>query len=650
MSFRLKTVLGIALIELTVMAVLIAINQFALGGSATAQLFDRAESTGRVFSNAVQDAVIATDLATLDATIETAVSTADLTYFRVRNASGVVLSQGGDPDALSRDFSADASFETATIDHVIDVSVPIVVADMVYGAVELGMSTLAVEEEVRRALNWNIIVAVVGMSLVAVFGFGLGTILTSQLKWLREGARRISSGDLETRIRETGRDELADTARCFNNMANALSKERAALETKQSELLEKKAHVDLLVDKMGDISKGHDHVSVPYADREDEIGNMARATMIFDDSMRAVRTARLEQQRLISAFDQVAEQVAIFALDGKVLFLNAAFKEFNAAIIDALERDFTLRDFLVEGVKQSTFPDAISSPVEWVEDQLARKDSAPSEVRRAPDRVHLTVQSFVDGIGTVLSAKDITTLRQSERQLVQASKMATLGEMATGIAHELNQPLGVIRMASSNSLKRIGKGHSNIEFYQGKFERIEEQTERAAQIINHMRVFGRKAEGCKEPFDLRESLQQMCGLARSQLHTKDISLTMNLPSDEGMVLGEKVIFEQVLLNLFSNARDAIEGQDAEEGEISVSAEFGRSGKHRVIIEDTGGGVPDNILEKLFEPFFTTKEPGKGTGLGLSISFGTIKDMGGSINVTNNQKGARFTIELPECTV
>lgn len=647
MSFRLKTVLGIALIELMVMVILITINQFALGGSATAQLFERTEATGRVFSNAVQDAVIATDLATLDATIETAVSTADLTYIRVRNASGIVLAEGGDPDSLNKEFVFDQSFETATIDHVIDVSVPIVVAGVVYGSIELGMSTLAIEEEVRNALNWNIIIAIVGMSLVAVFGFGLGTILTSQLKWLREGAQRISDGDLETRIREDGRDELAETARCFNHMAESLSKERSALEAKQNELLEKKAHVDVLVDRMSDISRGYDQVSVPFSDRTDEIGNMARATVVFDDSMRAVRAARLEQQRLISAFDQVAEQVAIFELDGTVLFLNTAFREFNSEILDALDKRFTLNDFLQEGVKQDSFPDAIPAPDDWIKDQLTRQNSSPLEVRRAPNRVLLTVQSFVEGIGTVLSAKDITTLRQSERQLVQASKMATLGEMATGIAHELNQPLGVIRMASSNSLKRMAKGHSEVNFYQGKFERIVEQTERAAQIINHMRVFGRKAEGRQEPFDLRGSLEQMCSLARTQFHTKDISLIMELPDGDSFVLGEKVIFEQVLLNLFSNARDAIETHCLVGGEIYVSAEFGCSGKHRVIIEDSGGGVPESILDKLFEPFFTTKEPGKGTGLGLSISFGTIKEMGGNITVTNEEKGARFVIELPK---
>lgn len=263
MSFRLKTVLGIAIIELMVMAILIAVNQFALGGSATTQLFQRAESTGRLFSDAVADAVIATDLATLDATIGTAVSNADLTYVRVKNPSGVVLSQGGASEALSVPFQRDQSFDTARDDHVIDIDLPVMIDGVSYGTIELGISTLTVEEEIAQALRWNLVVALAGMSLVAVFGYGLGSILTRELHWLREGALKISKGDLESRIRVRGNDELAETARCFNHMAQALANDRATLQTQQDELLAKKARVEVIVDCMTDISGGGDAAHVP---------------------------------------------------------------------------------------------------------------------------------------------------------------------------------------------------------------------------------------------------------------------------------------------------------------------------------------------------------------------------------------------------
>lgn len=646
MSFRLKTVLGIAAIEVVVMAILIAVNQFGLGGSASTQLYDRTKATAHIFSNAVTDAVIATDLATLDATIETAVSNADLAYIRVRNQSGTILSQGGSSDALAVDFVRDESFETAKKDHIIDIDVPVVVEGVTFGTVELGMSTEKVESELASALQWNLLVALIGMSLVAVFGFGLGSALTYQLKWLQEGADRISNGDLESKIQVRGRDELAQTAHCFNQMADALALDRARLRHQRNQLLKKKQRVDSIVECMTAISEGRNDVQVPETHRDDEIGNMARATVVFDDSMRNLENARLVQQRLISAFDQVAEQVAIFDVAGRSLFLNAAFRRFNATIVSALPDQFSLEDFLTEGVAQAAFPEAQSAPEAWVSDYLQRQDGAPIEEKRAPDRIILTVLSRVSGIGVVMSSKDITELRQSEAQLIQASKMATLGEMATGIAHELNQPLGVIRMAASNSVKRIAKGSCDPEYLSTKLARISEQTERASQIINHMRVFGRKADGRSEPFDLRDSLLEMSTLARAQLQSLDISLKVDIPEASAFVMGEKVIFEQVLLNLVSNARDAIEDQAQGDREIRISAEFNSDDGHVLHVEDTGGGIPEKILHKLFEPFFTTKEPGKGTGLGLSISFGTIQQMSGSVRAANIPGGSRFSISLP----
>jgi len=187
MSFRLKTVIGIAIIELTVMAILIGINQFALGGSASSQLFERAESTSRVFANAVADAVIATDLATLDATMQTAVSSEELTYLRVKNPSGIVLSQSGSAEALAAPFIRDTSYDTALSDHIIDIDLPIIIEGTNFGSIELGLSTVSVEKDITDAFQMNLIVAAIGMSLVAVFGYGLGSMLTGQLHWLREG-------------------------------------------------------------------------------------------------------------------------------------------------------------------------------------------------------------------------------------------------------------------------------------------------------------------------------------------------------------------------------------------------------------------------------------------------------------------------------
>jgi len=439
------------------------------------------------------------------------------------------------------------------------------------------------------------------MSLVAIFGFGLGSILTGQLHWLREGARQISAGNLDRRIKIKGRDELSETARCFNQMAEDLSRDRTQLQMQTDELLANKARVEVIVDCMTTISQGAETAEVPDTDREDEIGNMARATVVFHKSMQEVERARVAQQRLITAFDQVAEQVAIFGDEGEVLFMNAAFMSFNQTILDGLEGKFTLRDFLKAGLSEGAYPEVSEDNDAWVESLATLGDGVPFEVARAPSRVLLTAFTGVSGIGTVMSAKDITEFRRSENQLIQASKMATLGEMATGVAHELNQPLGVIRMASDTCRKRIDKGSCDPEYLSSKFTRISEQTDRASKIIEHMRIFGRKAEGKLEPFDLCDSVREVATLAQTQLQTLDIGLEISLPDHSIIAVGEKVIFEQVLLNLVSNARDAIEGQEGASHRICISVNAGADGKGTVSVHDTGGGIPEEIQDRLFEP-------------------------------------------------
>ncbi len=273
--------------------------------------------------------------------------------------------------------------------------------------------------------------------------------------------------------------------------------------------------------------------------------------------------------------------------------------------------------------------------------------SFPAEYRAHPIRREGAV------VGAVVTFTDITERRQAQAQLLQASKLATLGEMATGMAHELNQPLNVIAMAAVNALERIEAGDLDRDFLQLKLARIEKQVERAAGIIDHMRVFGRKADERPKPFDVQDAVIGALGLMGEQLRLQDIKVTTDFPRLRRQVSGHLVQFEQVVLNLLANARDAIdrrsgspEGAAAAPREIGLTMEDdGVSDRIRLIVTDTGGGIPETALDRIFDPFFTTKEVGKGTGLGLSISYGIVTDMGGTIEAENVEGGARFTITL-----
>jgi C4-dicarboxylate-specific signal transduction histidine kinase len=233
--------------------------------------------------------------------------------------------------------------------------------------------------------------------------------------------------------------------------------------------------------------------------------------------------------------------------------------------------------------------------------------------------------------------------KKASVQIIQASKLATLGEMATSVAHELNQPLNVIRMAAGNSRRKISKGCADLKYLNNKLERIEEQTTRASAIIDHMRMFGREATKDLKPIDLRSIVTSALELMGEQLRLDGIEILIDLPKDCASVLGHGIQMEQVVLNLLTNAKDAMTDSGTEK-KITLRVFESDRGLH-ITIDDTGGGILECVLPRIFEPFYTTKEVGKGTGLGLSVSYGIVREMNGYIVAENIDGGARFTITL-----
>ena len=245
--------------------------------------------------------------------------------------------------------------------------------------------------------------------------------------------------------------------------------------------------------------------------------------------------------------------------------------------------------------------------------------------------------------------RDNTEVRRTQQQLTQSAKMATLGEMATGLAHEINQPLNVMRMAIVNVLKRLSNGDVQIDYLQDKLNRIDAQVQRAARVVDHMRVFGRRSEIEMQLFNPKVAVEGTLSLLAEGMKGKGVALRVPDITLEVHVRGHVDQLEQVLINLMVNARDALlskrEGNLDFEPWIETTAEADDE-RVRLYVQDNGGGIPARLLEKIFEPFFTTKPVGVGTGLGLSVSYGIIENMGGRLSVSNTEEGARFCVELP----
>ncbi len=250
----------------------------------------------------------------------------------------------------------------------------------------------------------------------------------------------------------------------------------------------------------------------------------------------------------------------------------------------------------------------------------------------------------------LIVARDITERRQVQAQLVQTAKLATLGEMAAGMAHELSQPINVIRMAAEATLMFMDRGKANHDFQRTQFSMIEAQAGRMAEIIDHIRIFSRKDTAPVEVFDAILVLQSAVQLMAHQAESHDIAVQLAFPSAPWPVSGRPVQLEQVILNLLANAVDAIrqrrEEQPGHRGFISLKAAAGADGMLRVEVCDNGIGIPPDVLDRLFEPFFTTKPVGHGTGLGLSVSFGIATSMGGRLEALPGRSGSCFVLTLP----
>ena len=243
--------------------------------------------------------------------------------------------------------------------------------------------------------------------------------------------------------------------------------------------------------------------------------------------------------------------------------------------------------------------------------------------------------------GVVLSGRDVTDLKRLEEQLIQAEKLAAMGQMLAGVAHELNNPLTAILGVTELLRERPGADDSTKR----QLELTHRQARRAARIVQNLLEFSRPASPQKKPLDLNNILERTLQLHEHSLRRNNIEVDSRLPGDLPGVIGDANQLIQVFLNLITNAEQAIR-EVRDSGRIQIRA--GRNGNQLTItVQDDGVGIRPEALQRIFDPFYTTKRPGGGTGLGLSICMSIIREHGGNIEAdTFPAGGSAFTIYLP----
>lgn len=535
MTIRLKTILGIALIELFLLIILIGSVLRYMNQTNTDSLLDYAQTTSNLFATAIKDAILSDDLASLESFVNEILKNKAIIFVKILNDEDALLAKGGSKTYLSKPFVPDKNVEDVK-DKTFKVQKQIVEGQVVYGKIQMGISTAKLEKSLEEVRLVCMIIGLIEMCLVALFSFILGTYLTRQLKHLQTAAKAVSQGDLAHQIQVKGKDELAEVTRSFNKMIKSL-----AISKKKNE----------------------------------------------------------EYQVTLHEMNQGLE-----------------------------------------------------------------------------DKVQKRTKELVDKNKEL--EKAYTKLQKTKNKLVQSEKMASVGQLAAGVAHEINNPLGYV-LGNLNMLEtyildyqellskyRVIQPGMDAAKLEAELQSIEEKVKeidldylnediqellkefthgakRIGEIVSALKTFSHNDETMMDNVSVQDCIDTALKIASNQIKNncvieKDYE---NIPQITGN--DNKLI--RAFVNLIVNAGQAIE----EKGTIKISS-YSNDNEIQVSIEDTGKGIPQDQLSKVFDPFFTTRPVGEGTGLGLAICQNIIEEHGGDIAVESTvEHGTKFTITFKRDT-
>jgi two-component system NtrC family sensor kinase len=367
------------------------------------------------------------------------------------------------------------------------------------------------------------------------------------------------------------------------------------------------------------------------------------ASVVLANS-RLYEIVRQSKEEWETAFNALTEGIAVVGPDGVVLRANRAL----AALAEVGESELVGLNFC------ETLFGAADAVGDLIRGAYQGQRTAPLVVRMERNQrvLRLTAAPFADqpgrseGAGTrpvVILVEDVTEQRILEAQLIQNDKMASIGQLVSGVAHELNNPLTSIAGLTELLLERA----PHPDFPHEHLRVIHDQAERAGRIVRNLLTFARKGVAEKAAVDLNDVASRTSLLIVYELQLHGIELESDLSPEPVVVLGDRYELQQVLLNLVNNAVHAVSQlEPGRPRRIRLETRL-RGGMAILRVRDSGDGVPPHLVSYLFTPFFTTKAPGEGTGLGLSLSYGLVKAHGGVLDYeTPAEGGTEFRITLP----
>ena len=368
------------------------------------------------------------------------------------------------------------------------------------------------------------------------------------------------------------------------------------------------------------------------------LASIGRQIGIAVESLQNMEKLLQSKELLQSVFDGITDQVILMDRDFRIRMVNRAYaRMYNVDMDEVIGR----RCYEIHGSGERPCHDCGLNEVMKTRTPVVLETRCPAPEGIFQVHCYPVLDESGDVERVIRYVKEITDQKQMEQKIQQTEKLVAMGQLAAGVAHEINNPLGVI-LCYVELLKRQ---FSEVPQGQEDLVTIEKQARNCKRIVSDLLEFARSGETSKHTASLNQTLEEVLGMVGEQFKKQGVQIETDLDPDLPQMEMDTNKIKQVFMNLLMNARQAMDGRD---GKMHISTCYSeQESVARVIFWDNGKGIPEYMQDKIFDPFFSTKRTGEGTGLGLSVSYGIVREHGGEISVESRPgEWTRFVIELP----
>ncbi len=477
---------------------------------------------------------------------------------------------------------------------------------------------------IRQIALSTFLVGIIGLvMLFTVVNLFINTVMVSPLKKVSAFFKSVVQGEkeLDASIEVKSRDEIGELSDSFNKMASFLRHS-------QERLKEHSENLEHLVEKRTQELRESQKTLQAYSENLEQI--VAERT-------RELRTSELKYRRI---FEGSKDAIIVTDCQGFIIDINNSGVElFGCNNKDEFIKNMSMYDFFINKESIHEFLNLMERDgfVKDYEAVFKKKDR--SEINAL---ITATFRKDEENniCGYECIVKDITERKRIQQQLIQADKLASVGKLAAGVAHEINNPLSII-LGYTRLLMEEGSFSKQMR---GDLDAIQNNAHACKRIVEDLLNFSRQSETRRTNADINEIIEAVVSVVENKFISDGINIQRNYEPSLPVVVVDIDKIKQVFMNLLINAYQAMQSG----GRISISTDYDAEKEQvRIVFSDTGHGISRDIHDRIFDPFFTTKEPGEGTGLGLSVSYGIIKEHGGEIYVESEEgDGTTFTVLLP----